>query len=85
MERTYKREGCTRSLHCLFGTVHVIRKGYSAGGVDSVFPLDGQLNLSKDCYSDALRRQASELVSDLSFDKGVAHIRKGSASSFPKR
>jgi len=85
LERTYKREGTRRGLHSLFGTVHVHRKGYSAGCGDSVFPLDGQLNLSKDCYSDGLRRQASELVSDLSFDKGVAHIRKGSASMFPKR
>lgn len=85
LERTYKREGCTRSLHCLFGTVRVRRKGYSAGGVDSVFPLDGQLNLSKDCYSDGLRTKAAELVSDLSFDKSTAHIRKGSASLFPKR
>jgi hypothetical protein len=85
VERTYKREATSRSLHSLFGTVHVRRKGYSAGGVDSVFPLDGQLNLSKDCYSDGLRRQATELVSDLSFDKSTAHIQKGSASLFPKR
>ena len=39
------RSGCTRDLMTLFGEVVVRRKGYSSRGKESLFPLDGELNL----------------------------------------
>ena len=48
----YRRgEGCTRCLETRFGEVVVTRRGYGARGLESVFPLDAELNLPPDKYS----------------------------------
>ena len=46
--RTHCREKCERNLMTEFGQVVVTRKGYSAKGVERLFPLDAELNLPKD-------------------------------------
>lgn len=83
--RPYIRKGCARKLNCLFGQVEVRRKGYSEDGANSIFPQDAELNLSKDSYSDGLRKRAAYWVSDLSFEKSTENILKNTASSVPKR
>ena len=46
--RTYGRKDCERSLMSLFGEVRVRRIRYSAPGLESLSPLDAELNLPKD-------------------------------------
>ncbi|MCD4683881.1 MAG: ISKra4 family transposase [Bacteroidales bacterium] len=84
-EHTHKRENCTRQLNTIFGKVEVRRKGYSVGGSDSIFLQDAQLNLSRDQYSDGLRRQVAFAVSEQSFDKTSENISRNTASKVPKR
>lgn len=84
-EHTHKRENCSRQLNTIFGKVEVHRIGYSVGGQDSIFPQDAELNLSRDQYSDGLRRQAAFTVSEQSFDKSSSSISRNTASKVPKR
>jgi hypothetical protein len=73
--RRHVREACQRGLMTLFGEVTVQRLGYSARGEESVFPLDGELNLPRDSYSHGLRRLAEE-VARSSFDEAVLSIER---------
>ena len=57
--RTHRREGCKRRLETRFGEVIVRRRGYGARGLESVFPLDAELNLPPDKYSHGSRRWRS--------------------------
>lgn len=82
---THCRENCKRSLGTLFGDVTVKRKGYSIPGVESQFPLDGELNLPRDKYSHGLRRRVAEEVGLNSFDEGVANIENTTGGKVPKR
>jgi len=79
------RPNRTRDLMTLFGEVIVRRKGYSAPGVQSLFPLDAALNLAKDKYSHELRSRVAEEVAGGSFDKTVATLEKTSGGKVPKR
>ena len=40
-----------------FGEVTVKRKGYSTAAMESLFPLDGELNLPQNKYSHGLRHR----------------------------
>ncbi len=79
------RDNCTRDLATIFGDVVVKRKGYSAAGVASRFPLDGELNLSQDKYSHGLRYRMAEEVALHAFDDAVAQTRKTTGGKVPKR
>lgn len=82
---THCRENCKRRLGTIFGNVTVRRKGYSIPGVESQFPLDGELNLPKDKYSHGLRHRAAEETALNSFDEVVADIEKTTGGKIPKR
>lgn len=69
--RRHVREACQRGLMTLFGEVTVRRLGYGARGEESVFPLDGELNLPRDSYSHGIRRRLAEEVAGSSFDEAV--------------
>ncbi len=49
---THIHHKTNRKLKSLFGDVTVNRKGYYLANKSSRYLLDGQLNLSQDCYSD---------------------------------
>jgi hypothetical protein len=83
--RTHRRENCERNLMTEFGQVVVRRKGYSAKGVESLFPLDAELNLPEDKYSSELCRLVAQEVADSSFDEGVESIRRTTGGKVPKR
>ena len=57
--RTHRRVGCEQPLESVFGTVMVSRIGYGYRGYDSVFPLDGALNLPPGKYSHGLQELLS--------------------------
>ncbi len=71
-----------RGLETIFGEVQVQRLGYGAEGVDSLHPLDADLNLPAELYSHEVRRRVAEQVAGGSFaatvkqlhDHTVAHL-----------
>jgi hypothetical protein len=83
--RPHCRENCERSLMTEFGEVVVRRKGYSAKGAESLFPLDAVLNLPEDKYSSELCRLVARAVADSSFDEGVESIQRTTGGMVPKR
>jgi len=83
--RTHRREGCTRCLERRFGEVVVTRRGYGGRGLDSVFPLDTELNLPPDKYSHGLREMLVEEVVRGSFDEAVDHLARAGGGQMAKR
>lgn len=81
-ERTEKREH-SRTLATVFGAVEVHRVGYGAEGLDSLHPLDAELNLPPERYSHELRRRAAEETAKASFDEAVASIGRNTGTRSP--
>ena len=63
----------------------VTRRGYGAPGLQSVFPLDAELNLPPDKYSHGLREALVEEVIRGSFDEAVAHLERSGGGQVAKR
>lgn len=82
--RRQVRDRC-RGLMTVFGEVQVHRLGYSDRGIDSVFPLDAQLNLPLEQYSHGLQERVGEMVADASFEAAVEHIARHTGGHVPKR
>jgi hypothetical protein len=82
---THCRANCERLLMSIFGKVTVRRKGYSRRGMQSVFPLDGQLNLPDDLYSHGLRYRVAIEAASNSFDEAVANTGRTTGGRVPKR
>jgi hypothetical protein len=85
LARTQRRAGCQRRLESRFGEVIVTRRGYGARGLDSVFPLDVELNLPSDKYSHGLREMLSEEVVRGSFDEAVGQLQRSGGGQMAKR
>jgi len=83
--RTHRREGCRRCLETRFGEVIVTRRGYGGRSLDSVFPLDAELNLPPDKYSHGLREVLVEEVVGGSFDEAVDHLARAGGGQIAKR
>ncbi len=74
-----------RGLSTVFGEVRVRRTGYGAEGVDSLHPLDAELNLPPEQYSFGLRRKAALEAAKGSFDETVASLARDTGTEVPKR
>jgi hypothetical protein len=74
-----------RGLGSLFGAVDVHRLGYRADGVDTLHPLDAELNLPNESYSFGVRRLAAVEASKASFDETVARLNQHTGTPVPKR
>ncbi len=74
-----------RKLTSQFGDVTVTRKGYNQRHQTSQFPLDGQLNLSGDQYSDGIRQRIAVEAIKGSFDNAIESIDKTTGGHVPKR
>jgi hypothetical protein len=85
LSRTHHRPGCQRGLESRFGEVTVTRRGYGARGLESVFPLDVELNLPPDKYSHGLREGLVGEVIRGSFDESVAHLKRLGGGQVAKR
>jgi len=83
--RTHCREKCRKDLMTEFGEVVVRRRGYSAKGVESLFPLDRELNLPEHKYSSNLCRLVAEAGAESSFDEAAERIRNTTGGTVPKR
>jgi hypothetical protein len=74
-----------RALATLFGEVRVKRLGYGSEGVESLHPLDAELNLPRERYSFGLRRAAAENVSKGAFDEAVKSLARETGTVVGKR
>lgn len=83
-EHTHQRLH-SRSLKTIFGKVTLDRQGYGGRGLESLHPLDAELNLPPENYSHTLQRQTAEASAKESFDEVVTSIRNQTGVSVPKR
>jgi len=74
-----------RGLSTVFGEVRIQRYGYGADGVESLHPLDAELNLPREEYSLGVRRMAAESAALVSFDDTVHTIAERSGKVIGKR
>lgn len=74
-----------RQLETVFGSVRVERAGYGKKGVESLHPLDAELNLPHERYSLELRRRVAEEAAKTSFDEAMESINKNTGGHIPKR
>jgi hypothetical protein len=83
--RDKARHDKSRNPETIFGRVEFERWGYGIPGYSSLFPLDGELNLSPDQYSHGLRKRIAEEVSKSSFEEAVEAVDKTTGGHVPKR
>lgn len=74
-----------RGLETVFGEVTVQRAGYGAEGIDSLHPLDADLNLPPELYSHEVRRRAAAEAADGSFDNVVESLSETTGAKVGKR
>lgn len=74
-----------RGLATIFGDVRVKRLGYGAEGVESLHPLDAELNLPVELYSFGLSRRAAVEAARGSFDETVTSLVNQTGTQVPKR
>ncbi|VAX13530.1 hypothetical protein MNBD_GAMMA24-2167 [hydrothermal vent metagenome] len=79
------RSGTSRALTSLFGDIIVGRKSYRQSYEASLFPMDAQLNLSNDKYSDGIRYRASKEALRESFDDAIESVGETTGGYVPKR
>jgi hypothetical protein len=83
--RSHRRKDCARQLETRFGTVVIRRIGYSGRGLDSVYPLDAELNLPPDRYSHGVRKSLIAEAINNSFDESLAQLKRETSAHLPKR
>jgi len=74
-----------RKLETVFGTVSVERAGYGKERLESLHPLDAELNMPHERYSLELRRRVAEEAAKTSFDETMESIGKNTGGHVPKR
>ena len=84
IDRTHHRPG-GRALESIFGQVTARRMGYSAHGVESLYPLDAELNLPLESYSHGVRRRLAIEASKGSFEEAIVAVEAATAAHVPKR
>jgi hypothetical protein len=74
-----------RKIETIFGTVEERRAGYGHEGVNSLHPLDAELNLPPELYSLEMQHRVAEETAKNSFDETVEMIDKTTGGHIPKR
>ena len=74
-----------RKVETVFGTVEESRAGYGHEGVNSLHPLDAELNIPPERYSLEMRRRVAEEAAKNSFDETMEMIEKTTGGHIPKR
>jgi hypothetical protein len=81
----YVRVATSRALESLFGKVNVTRIGYSQLKKTSLFPVDAELNLAIDSYSDGIYYRVSHEAVRGSFDNVVETVSETTGGHIPKK
>ncbi len=84
VERTHRRVH-TRPLETVVGEVEVTRAGYGKRGLESLHPLDAELNLPDEKYSLGVRQRVAELCAKQSFDEVTSQLARTSGAEVAKR
>jgi len=74
-----------RSIQTIFGQVEISRQGYAGRGLESLHPLDAELNLPPENYSHSLQRQLAEATAKESYDETIQTVSQRTGVSVPKR
>jgi len=82
---THTKHSTKRKLTTLFGDVIVKRKSDSQRSQKSVFPLDAQLNLPSDQYSDGIRHRVAIEARKSSYDEAVESVNQTTGGYIQKR
>lgn len=83
-KRTHQKR-LERKLTTIFGTVIVNRIGYGGRKINSLVPLDAELNLPVEQYSHGLRQRVAVEVARSGFGETVEIIEKTTAAKIGKR
>ena len=83
--RTHQRQGMTRKLETVFGTVDVERTGHGGRGLSTLHPVDASLNLPGNRYSLEVDRQVAMAAARLSFDASLDTMQRLTGAHVPKR
>ncbi len=83
--RTHLRQGTSRKLETVFGTVEVERSGHSGRGISTLHPVDASLNLPRTRYSLEVDRQVAMVAARLSFDETLEMVGNSTGAHVPKR
>ena len=84
-ERSHRRQ-LERPLRTVFGDNNVVRLNFTSKDVSSgLRPLDAELNLPTELYSLGLRRAASIMAMDVSFDSANEKLAALTGGNVPKR
>jgi hypothetical protein len=83
-KRRHKKR-LSRKLTTIFGTVIVNRIGYGGRKINSLVPLDAELNLPVEQYSHGLRQRVAVEVARSGFGETVEIIEKTTAAKIGKR
>jgi hypothetical protein len=75
----------TRSLKTIFGSVEIVRMGYSRVGASSIYPLDQALALPARSFSYELQRRLVKAAVQNPFHESVEAIADLTGVSVPKR
>src|SRR5258708_2515912 len=82
--RTHQRlQG--RGIETIFGTGRLRRQGYGGRGMESLHPLDGELNLPPEQCSHTIRRRVAEATAQQSYDEVVNRVRTETGAKVSKR
>ena len=79
------RENTQRTVTSLFGEVKVTRKRYSQRTMKGEHPLDKDLNLAKDQFSDGIRLRVAEQINHCAYDHVAEQIAKTTGAQVAKR
>lgn len=74
-----------RGLETVFGEVRIERAGYGASGVESLHPMDADLNLPQERYSHEVRRRVAREAAMGSFDEVVRTLKETTGAPVGKR
>lgn len=74
-----------RGLETVFGEVRIERAGYVAKGMESLHPMDADLNLPKELYSHEVRRRVADEAAKSSFDEVVRMLSETTGARVGKR
>ena len=83
--RTHHKRDSARQIESIFGGVEAHRCGYRGPGLDVLYPLDAELNLPPDKYSQGLRREIAHLLAVQSFDETKDDLQRRGGGLLPKR
>ena len=84
IERGVKRAH-RRNLVTSFGKIELTRTGYAEPGVDSLHPLDGELNLGRESFSLEMRRKVAWETARCSFEEAQEAVERQTGVVIPKR